>query len=529
MGMNNNKKMIKVVIYALFVLVSIGFTSFPKTYSSFSYKDDDVLVYRTQLYNLYDEYSMKLELSTIDSAQFRFSFKPNSAVSKSEKDKYDVSIPEGCTLVKATKAGVPLDVDKQSRSLTFSYDVGSDRDGVNLIYITCPVGANSDSIEFISNINETVGEEDSKEAFLYIQYSYKEKYDDYLEHVNSVDTSKQFPGSDDLYNKFKEWITSYGRYIGYEREIWDYVRHVYPDENALKDSKNFNVLPGFSIEYSNKEDEYTFNILSNFLGYARTYDYNQDASTDNIFLYFSTKSKGELDLALKNYLKIYVYPDNQEAVQMVYDYIYRNNRIYSVIFENNKISGLQLKEYQEKNTCSKVLIDKATIFSTAASYAKGIPHIAFGSPQTMLTSFQSGLISVYKDIPESVLKEIYFRSDIQASVTKNNTGTTPKSFVDYFIHPNGSRYLLIKVSSDIERASGYNAVVITPFAVPSGMEITFENTNENVLTVKIIHTSKSSVMQTADDLSDYFKKSYEDLKVLTNTSNEYSVQFTIRK
>lgn len=531
MGINNNKKAIKIAVYTLFILLSIGLTSFPKTYSSFSYRDDDVLVYRTQLYNLYDEYSLKLEQATIDIAHFRFSFKTNEAVSNSEKDDYEIVIPDECTFDKITKSGVPLNVDKASHSYTISYDKDADRSGVNLVYMTCPVGANSDIIEFDAKINESIGEGEKKESFSYINYVYKEKYESYKKHVYEVDTNKSFSGSDNLYDKFKEWIMGYGRYVGYENEIWNYVNNTYPDEASLKNTKNFDILPGFNIKYSQNEDEYTFNILGNFIGYARTYEQNKNGTKDNVFLYFSTKSKGELDEALKIYLQSYVYPDNKDAVQSVYNYIYRNNRIYSVIFEKNKITGLELKEYQDRNTNSKVLIDKSIILSLAASYEKGIPQIAFGTAQTMLTSLKNGLQSVYTDIPESILKEIYFREDIRASITKNNTetGTTPKSFTDYFIHPYSSRYLLIKVSSDIEKAPGCNSAVLTPFAVPSGMKITFDNSNDSTLTVKVTHTSKSTVMQTVDDLSDYFKKSYSDLKVISDEQNEYSVEFTITK
>ena len=127
-------------------------------------------------------------------------------------------------------------------------------------------------------------------------------------------------------------------------------------------------------------------------------------------------------------------------------------------------------------------------------------------------------------------KVIFGRADIAASVTKNNTSMTPKSFVDYFVQQDGNRYLVIKVSSDITKDPLYNRVSIKPLSVPSAMGITFTNTDTS-LQVRITHTTKSSVLKTVSDLNAHFGSSITEanLTVVADTDSEYTVEYTISK
>ena len=88
----------------------------------------------------------------------------------------------------------------------------------------------------------------------------------------------------------------------------------------------------------------------------------------------------------------------------------------------------------------------------------------------------------------------------------------------------------VKVSSE---KPGYNTFSIeqVPFDIPDGMTITSTNKSESEFTITIKHTTETSVTEIVTKLSEYFETPIDDnnLKVISNTADEYSVEYTITK
>lgn len=527
MRLKKNKGIIKIALYTLLVLGGIGLMSFPQTYSSFNDKNDTALVYKSKLYNLYNSFTMNLQQATVDYARFTFTFTTNKAVLSNEKDVYQVLIPENCTFDDLSTSGVAF-LDKSSHSVTINYDANSNREGINTVSITCSVEPNK-NLNYIANITEIV----DQKQLLYIKYTYEESYSNYLGHVyEKVENSETISGKvNKLYDTFIAWVTEYGKYVGYEDTILAYVKNTYPNESALKNPNNFNSLLGFRIEYDSVKDEYTFKVLDNFVGYARTYNYckNGMCSRDGILLYFSTDTKGSIYTAFQNYLSLYVYPNNTDAVNYVYNYSYSNNRLYDMIFNGTEINGISLieKTPDVSNIRMTLQLEKNTILSTAISSSKNSPYIAFGTSEAMSTSFAYVLMDFYGDYSIDTLLEIFEREDIIASITKNSTdGTSVGVFKDYFIQKDGNRYLLIKVYSD----GSYNMFNITPVSVSNDISITFNNTT-NKLTINVKGSTESNVKQVITNLDGYFGTSttISADNIKSNTATEYIVEYTITK
>ena len=531
MKIKNNKKIFKIICYVFLIIGSIGFVHFPSTYSYFSRAEDTSLVYQSQLYNLYDELSMNLNSASVQMAKFSFSFKPSGVLEKDETDSYEVVIPDACIFDRVVPASSSTVTESSTHSRTISYAKDTNRDTENYVYISCLIDKSTEVVDFSSTVTATINEINQK--FIYKKYSYKESYEEYLERVNEMVDSSDPMSGDNLYQKFLNWISTYSQKVGYKEAIQSYLTKVYTNESALKNPNNFNALEGFSIEYDKSTDKYTFKVLSNFVGYARTYYGSLRASGKLIDIYFSTNTKVRLNQALRYYLNAYVYPDSPTSATLVYDYISNNGGIYPVILSGSRITGMTLGGYDASTLSSTVTINRSLILSMALSAKEKMPCIPFSDYNTMLSSnFRNALTLTASamGISTDMAKVIFGRADIAASVTKNNTSMTPKSFVDYFVQQDGNRYLVIKVSSDITKDPLYNRVSIKPLSVPSAMGITFTNTDTS-LQVRITHTTKSSVLKTVSDLNAHFGSSITEanLTVVADTDSEYTVEYTISK
>lgn len=529
--MKNNKKMLRICFYTFLILGSIVSTKFPSTYSYFSRAEDNSLVYQSQLYNLYNELSMNLSSAAPQLAKFSFSFKPSNVVRKDETDSYQITIPNACTFDKVVPASATTVTEPSAQSRIISYTKDANRDTENYVYISCLIDKSADVVDFTSTVTASIKE--INQNFLYRKYSYKESYEEYLERVNEMVDSSGPISSSNLYQKFLEWVNTYSTKVGYKDAILAYLTKTYPNEASLKNPNNFNILEGFSIEYDQTTDKYTFKVLNNFVGYARTYLQSTQSSGSVTYVYFSTNTKVRLNQALKHYLNTYLYPTSPTSATLVYDYIASNGGIYSVILNGSRIIGLTLREYNATSFHSNVRMDKSLLLSMALSTVEKTPCIAFSDHDTMLyTSFRNtlNLTATSMGISTDIVKTIYNRADIAASVTRNNTATTPQSFTDYFVQQDGNRYLIVKISSDIKKDPLYNKVTITPVSVASGMNVTFTNVGTS-LKIHISHSDKASVLKTVSDLNSYFKTNITEsnLTVLTDTATEYTVEYTISK
>lgn len=521
---------IKIIICSLLFIGGIGLFNLPKTYSSFNDKDDNALVYKSQLYNLYGgEYTMVLEHATMDTAKLSISFKTNSSVSKDETDIYKISIPNSCTFISSDIITSGSGSIENSNLYTITFNPNSNRNDFNKLYINCSIEPNK-NLNYTANISETIDEKE----FIYMKYSYIESYKNYLNYVyDKVENSKVISGtSSNIYSQFIAWITEYAKSVGYEDTIVDYVRNTYPNEEALKNPNNYNALLGFSIQYDSVNNKYTYKILDNFVGYARTYKNCKGGfcSIESPYLYFSTTTKGGLYQALQNYLDKYIYPNNSEAANYIYNYVYDSNRFYDMIFNNAKINGLSLlKETTDiDNKKITVALDKTVILSSAVSFNKNAPYIALGPSNWMITAFGNGLTTYYSNYSLNIRRTIRNRSDIQSSITKNSTNVVnASSFKDYFIEKSGEDYLIIKVASD----GSYNMFNITSISVSNNTLITFTNDDNNKLTINIKETTEDNAMKIVEVLDKYFgiSTSINENNIISNTDTEYIIEYKINK
>lgn len=534
MKLKNHKKTLQFVFYVSLILGSMVSTKIPSTYSYFSRSEDNSLVYQSQLYNLYDELSMQLESAAADNAKFRFSFQPSKILKEGETDSYTITIPNACFFEKVTVSPSTVLTEPSAHTRVISYSKSSNRSVANYIYISCAIDKSADVLDFTSTVTSTIHE--MNHTFLYKKYSYKEDYEEYLGRVNgTVESSGPITSTsaDDLYNKFLKWVSTYTAKVGYNEAITHYLTQVYKNGNDLKNPDKFHALEGFSIEYDQKKNTYTFQVLNNFVGYARTYEQNKQSSTSVTYVYFSTNTKVRLNQALRHYLYTYLYPTSPTSASLVYDYILNNGGIYSVILNGNRMTGLSLSEYHADTLYSTVRMDKSLLLSMALSVKEKMPCIAISDYDGMrYTNFRYALNTTAASlgISTDMAKTIYNRADIASSATKNNTATTPSSFTDYFIQQDGSRFLLIRVSSDITKEPLYNKMTITPITTVNGMGITFTNIDSS-LKVHITYTNKSDVLQVVTQLNNYFGTSISegDFTVLVNTNDEYTIEYTFAK
>lgn len=526
-----NNKVLKISFYTVLILGVICSTKFPSTYSYFTHANDTELVYKSKLHNLYDELSMNLDSAAVQTAKFSFSFKPGKVLEKDQTDSYQITIPDACVFEKIVPSSGATITEQTEHSRTISFSKQADRDGENYTYISCTIDKSSEMVDFSSKIIGKVNE--INHSFIYKDYSYKESYEDYLARINeTVDSSGPLTG-ENLYQKFLEWINTYSQKTGYKVAIEAYLTNVYKDEKSLKDPANFNKLEGFAVEYNSTTKKYTFKVLNNFVGYARTYYYSTQPAGKYADIYFSTNTKVRLNQALKYYLNNYIYPSSPTSANLVYDYIISNGGIYSVILNGNRITGLSLGEYNASTMLSTITINKSLLISMAISAKEKTPCVTFSDYNTMLyTNFRNALSLTASSvgISDATVKSIYARTDVVASITKNNTSTTPQSFTDYFIHEDGNRKLLLKVSSDINKDPLYNKLTITPLSTPTDMTITFINV-EGGVKITITHSNKTSVLNTVSDLNGYFHTSITEsnVTVLVDQDNSYSIEYIVAK
>lgn len=519
--MKKNSKAIKIALGIIVAINFIWLLKLPITYSKFSDENDNALVYNTQLYNMYFEYTMELSEASETKATFLLKFIKNRATADStDTDKYDIIIPDKCEFSNKDidTSGTVSAIDENnphSRTITFNKD--ADKNHINRIFITCSVEKNS-KLDFNVKINETIG----KEKFTYVKYSYNQSYQDYLDEMSKIDSIITTPADKLTYDTLLNWIKEYSKTAGYYDQLLQYVQSVFKTVDDIKNENKFNSLPGFSIELDSNKTEYTFKALDNFVGYARTYAIMSSSSNNSNDLYFSTKAKLELNKAFTNYLNWYIYPNNSEAVNLVNEYISSKGGIYSILYDGNSALGITLYN-------GGIRINRNLLLSMAASYKENSPQIIYTTTTDMKNIFADEIKYFYSTIPSSIQGGIY-RMVID-SITKNSTDQTPvQAFKDYFIYKSGNTSYFVKVESG---RSGYNTFSITQLSIdiPSDMTITSSNTTDNKFTINIKHTTRDSVMNVATKFGEYFGNPINDtnLKVISDTTNEYIVEYTITK
>ncbi len=526
----------KVVSRLLFILLFIGtivISSLGVTYAYFTKNEKNALVYTGGLYNLYNKYNMKLEKAFEKTAELSFTFKPTDALYEGETDEYEIILPTTCNFKNITSTASPTAFKQNVKTHTLKYTNSTDRNFVNKIDISCEVTANTD-INVEVKINLKISTESTK--IRYIHYQYSKKYSDYVTLVApKVDESKDNVEENNLYSEFKTWITAIAGSTNFEKEINKYVNDKCTDESCLKN----NELLGLNVEKNKETQKYKFELLDNFIGYARMYYQSTVFKNINegIKLYFSSESSIEMDKALKDYLKMYVYPNNEKAVTTVYDYIKNNGGIKSVIDNGTMNDGatqiLKLESYNNDTHDSNLQLYRGRVLSIAsAKEGSDLLVLQLNSgdlsndTRTMKANFSLGFKKLYSADLNTIVRS---RTDIMDSVTRiSGIGDTTK-ITDYFIEKNGNDYLLFKVTTDPVNNPLVNSINLTSLTVGENDIITFVN-DTNQVTINIESTTEQEVKDAISKLDSYFGKTTTDVNIVKNTeTSKYSVQYVITK
>ena len=192
------------------------------------------------------------------------------------------------------------------------------------------------------------------------------------------------------------------------QKIIDYVKTVYKDEASLLNETN--ELRGLKISKYNVGSDnkviYKYEITENFLGYVKTYDFQNRINPYT--MYFSTENQEEIDSAFAYYLKNYTYKDSETNYDLVLKYIEsfdpnRKNGI-SYILQNGSVVNNQitingkvvqgLYYYPEQK---RIRLD-ANILAYAQSKVNKEVVVPFGTDSSMITFFRNNMKEVYSDI-----------------------------------------------------------------------------------------------------------------------------------
>lgn len=544
--MKVNKKTRNVIglVFAFFSIISI-FT-FPETHTKYIDKNENALSYNSRLYKLYNGSFPgginPTSPSSETTAYLTFHFDRNPVVTDETIDVYEIVIPDVCSLQSISTSG-----SKNGNKITFQTKEQSSTS----VIIRCNVDdikTKEEGIDVLRvptiQVKEKVGTD--KNEFLYQEGNFVfplEKYNELYKpeppapEAIITDTKLILPnGVTNKYNTFLSWITAYANKSGYSKEVLTYVKNKYPNETSIL---NMSIkLPGFSAKYDSTNKTYIYEIVENFVGYARTEPFSK---TDPQFMYFSTSDKKELQSAFEYYLKSYS-PDTSNY-QMILDYVKH--------FDEEGISYVVLPNSEGKyQTINGMIYTPATnqlrILPSIFDYAyllTGTPiRVSLGFKLEMHDAFREGILSVYKDIVSTTAKSVIETNyDIYRSIVKNgvenpNEELNPISFRDYFIvyDDEFGHYLLLDIKSlagSKKEDEQFNYAIFDKLEISKDVQITFQNTTDTLLDIQIINQDKTEIMNAVNSLNTYFNSEIKEVDLIfeTNENGDYQVKYQITK
>lgn len=433
----------KAIIYTLLILNILSFASFPKSHAKYFTDKPNALAYDADVYKLYKKnviqsIDLMLSTSTIDLADFTFSFPRNEIGTFKEKDEYEIVVPNGCTIqkinAKATNSNkVSYAPDNTRKTTTVSMKCEVDK------VVQDNLENGRKEIYFNVKVKETV---DQERQFDYTDKKYQYPYDLYAskfdkppvgEVTNVISIKKDDPN---MYNTFIEWIKKYAATTDFETSIIQYVeRHC---ENGSLDFILANSLPGIYVSEDKETNSYVFSLSDNFIGYAQQYVQNVDS-----FMYFTTTDVVELQAAFELYLresflKKYNEPEKTELFNLITAYVksFDGNGISYMILGGNVIPGLVPNSSSGDDGVQRIMVID-TIIDYAYNKMNKQIRIGFNTSALMMSAFKESVPIVYDESTVSketidTLQTTY--PSVLMSVIQNNITITEKtSFNDYFI------------------------------------------------------------------------------------------------
>lgn len=440
--------------------------------------------------------------STYKDAFFKFTFDQNDALTGTVTDTYEMQIePSGaCEILSTSTKGT---FDKSKNTITYT-SAGTDTSEVIMKCSVSALSKDKQNIQVGVNIKETIVKgEITKVIETYKDGSFtrtlEEYYKDYplesklrwsptyielpdtlpegffeqlklgtlpnylQQYLNGFDYDATFGGIDvnhlsieeQLYLLFKEvWLKEIVSKT-YGDALVDYVTKVYKSGNDLFDAAvvNANNASLRGLSGTQKETHVMrFDVLDNFVGYARTDD--ESAAKGN-HMYFSTNNASNINQAFTYYLEKYAYLDGKvkpgtDHYQLLMDYINYfapNNGIAEILLNNRKVEGLTFTKED-----GRLDIDP-NILTMANGTLNKIIEVPFASPD-MKADLADGLNKYASDILSSEAIE-WIRTKVTTISNSVENKTAHEDYIAWYYQTGNNHYFLFHVTGDTETSKAY--------------------------------------------------------------------------
>lgn len=562
--MNRKSKAPKVLAYTLLVLGCSSLAICPKSYSYFMDDDPEALQYHSQAVDLYHENEMSLLKAGSLEAKLEINFSNNNKITADAEDKYEIILPNYCKFTgEKTTAGI-ANIVSGAQQGTITFPSNSTSRGNSSVNIACQVSGMKNGNDLLSEvkIRETITKSSSDSStFVYMKTVYRDTYLNYVSKIPpDVADNITVPKTDNPYARFKEWIYAYAAKSSYEEEIKYYIDRQFYDEtdfnnkiNDITANAEYFDLPGLEIKLDG--DNYSYKVVDNFIGYARTAYQNRVIQNNAIFFFIDSDKANIQDAAFEHYLEKYIYPSSSEAdlLAKAIEYIRENGGMSSFI-AGNQINGINkgtedTQYYVNKERLYDILNppiieDKVTI---EIENSKTLEMSRVLRPALQSDKFKNVISEAfittllddyYKPTTDNKITDIYTsimtgasdKNDINMVLQYYNKTARiedAKIFTDYFIikEPTYDHYLLFKVWSEDAKT---NNVRIDAIELPTDMNISFTNT-ELTLTVKIIYDLATGDQSKFDEVTAKLAEFFEisDLgtpNIIGSDTREYTIQ-----
>lgn len=497
--------------------------------------------------------------STYKDAFFKFTFDQNDALTGTVTDTYEMQIePSGaCEILSTSTKGT---FDKSKNTITYT-SAGTDTSEVIMKCSVSALSKDKQNIQVGVNIKETIVKgEITKVIETYKDGSFtrtlEEYYKDYplesklrwsptyielpdtlpegffeqlklgtlpnylQQYLNGFDYDATFGGIDvnhlsieeQLYILFKEvWLKEIVSKT-YGDALVDYVTKVYKSGNDLFDAAvvNANNASLRGLSGTQKETHVMrFDVLDNFVGYARTDD--ESAAKGN-HMYFSTNNASNINQAFTYYLEKYAYLDGNvkpgtDHYQLLMDYINYfapNNGIAEILLNNKKVEGLTFTKED-----GRLDIDP-NILTMANGTLNKIIEVPFASPD-MKADLADGLNKYASDILSSEAIE-WIRTKVTTISNSVENKTAHDEYIAWYYPTGNNHYFLFHVTGDTEASKAY--VQVKPFTYQPSYDV---DANRHSLSIEDENT-----LEVVKALDTYF-----EVPAHTSVDNHFYVDATV--
>lgn len=437
-----NKKSLKVLVNTFLVLGVIQFTVIPESHSKYFDNKDIAFSYQADLYSLYkgniirNEINKKenVDISTMYTSSYQtiylqVDFTRNQNIIDDETIYQDTflftKVPDGCSVItinnKKTSASISIPSSNTNEEVTAT--------------IKCPVVEKDGKIQVEFPILEYVNDEKSS-SFTIWDVTFEINADRYFEIYpkppvpptpeepvperkdRKIIIPKDYTGDKEeifktlLIDYLEDYQTSHpneaiiSSILVSLDNIAKYATNVYEVDKELQ-------IDGLVGECDETQCVYT--IQDNFIGYAKTEATKINAT--NTFYFSDVEDLGidgpeKLNAILYNYLEKYLYPDNKNDLDLVYNYILaKSEDDIRNIFDGNipNFAEFIYRENERMFTIGSDILSVAKLF-----FSKGI-QIDYDTEESMRNQLRTGIYDLQSDLNLTQLECYYLNQRLVAN------------------------------------------------------------------------------------------------------------------